>query len=116
MKKVGLVFVVAVLVPSLALAWLAVRSLHDQQFVLERQQSLLFQGVTDSLAKQAADALDLHQSQFEAIVEEMYSQTPTGNVTKSFDAQLRAKWPIVDVGFVVTLSGNMLSPSPTSRP
>ena len=41
MKKVALVFVVAVLLPSLVLAWLAVRSLRDQQFLLERQQSLL---------------------------------------------------------------------------
>ena len=41
MKKVALVFILAVLLPSLVLAWLAVRSLHDQQFLLERQQSLL---------------------------------------------------------------------------
>ena len=41
MKKVALVFVMAVFVPSLVLAWLAVRSLRDQQFVLERQRSLL---------------------------------------------------------------------------
>ena len=39
MRKVALVFVVAVIVPSLVLAWLAVRSLRDQQFVIERQQS-----------------------------------------------------------------------------
>src|SRR5437868_614906 len=116
MKKVGLVFVIAVFVPSLVLAWLAVRSLHDQQFVLERQQSLLFQGVTDSLAKQAADSLDLRQSQFGALVEEMYSQAPVPTVTKTFDAQLRSKWPVVEVGFVVTLSGNIVCPSPTSRP
>src|SRR5437868_10508720 len=116
MKKVGLVFVIAVFVPSLVLAWLAVRSLHDQQFVLERQQSLLFQGVTDSLAKQAADSLDLRQSQFGALVEEMYSQAPVPTVTKTFDAQLRAKWPVVEVGFVVTLSGSIVCPSPTSRP
>ena len=112
MKKVGLVFAVAVFVPSLVLAWLAVRSLRDQQFVLERQQSLLFQGVTDSLAKQAADSLDLRQSKFGAMVEEMYSQPPAGSVTKSFDTQLRAKWSVVEVGFVVTLSGNIVCPSP----
>ena len=36
MKKVALVFVLAVIVPSLGLAWLAVRSVRDQQLVLER--------------------------------------------------------------------------------
>ena len=45
MKRVAIVFVVAVLGPSLALAWLAVRSLRDQQFLIERQQLLLYQGV-----------------------------------------------------------------------
>ena len=33
MKKVALVFVLAVFVPSLVLAWLAVRSLRDQQLI-----------------------------------------------------------------------------------
>src|SRR5437870_3485422 len=116
MKKVGLVFLLAVFVPSLVLACLAVRSLRDQQFALERQQSLLLQGITDSLAKQAADSLELHQSQFAAMVEEMYSLSSTGDVTKSFDPQLRSRWPLVEVGFVVTLNGNILSPVPSSRP
>ena len=49
MKKVALVFVLAVFVPSLVLAWLAVRSLRDQQFILERQQSLLYQGAAEVL-------------------------------------------------------------------
>ena len=62
MKKVALVFVLAVFVPSLVLAWLAVRSLRDQQIVLERQQSLLYQGVADSIAKQAQDAFAREES------------------------------------------------------
>ncbi len=48
MKKVALVFVLAVFLPSLVLAWLAVRTLRDQQFLLERQQSLLYQGIADA--------------------------------------------------------------------
>ena len=49
MKKVALVFVLAVFVPSLVLAWLAVRSLRDQQFAVERQQSLLYQAFSGAL-------------------------------------------------------------------
>ena len=49
MRKVASVFVLAVFVPSLALAWLAVRSLRDQQFVLKNKQALLYQTVADSL-------------------------------------------------------------------
>src|SRR5688572_3200890 len=51
MRKVALVFVLAVFVPSLVLAWLAVRSLRDQRLALERQQTLLYQQVADGLAK-----------------------------------------------------------------
>ena len=69
MKKVALVFVVAVLLPSLVLAWLAVRSLRDQQFLLERQQSLLCQQVTDALAQNISDYLAQQQQAFGAQVE-----------------------------------------------
>src|SRR5882762_2951586 len=69
MKKVALVFVVAVLMPSLVLAWLAVRSLRDQQFLLERQQSLLYQRVTDALAQNISDYLSQQQQDFSAQVE-----------------------------------------------
>ena len=69
MKKVALVFVLAVFVPSLVLAWLAVRSLRDQQFVLERQRSLLCQGVADSVAKEAANLLAEQQREFARQVE-----------------------------------------------
>lgn len=48
MKKVALLYIPAVFVPSLILAWLAVRSLRDQQFLLERQHSLLRQAVADA--------------------------------------------------------------------
>ena len=71
MKKVALVFVLAVLLPSLVLAWLAVRSLRDQQFLLERQQSLLDQRVTDTLAQNISDYLAQRQQEFAAQVESL---------------------------------------------
>ena len=57
MKKIALMFLLAVFVPSLLLAWLAVRSLRDQQMAIERQRWLLYQGVADTLAKEADDDL-----------------------------------------------------------
>ena len=75
MKKVAMVFVLAVFVPSLVLAWLAVRSLRDQQFVLERQRSLLYQGVADSVAKEAANLLAEHQREFARQVEAILGAT-----------------------------------------
>ena len=80
MKKVALVFVLAVFVPSLVLAWLAVRSLRDQQFILERQQSLLYQGVADAKAKEVQDALAEYQHSFVGQVAEPAGQArPEGD-------------------------------------
>lgn len=116
MKRVALLFVLAVFVPSLVLAWLSVRSLRDQQFVLERQQSLLLQGLADRLARDAEAYLDERQREFVAQVEAMLAESTTADLSRRFDDALRKAWPLADVGFVVTLSGNLLSPSPFGRP
>jgi signal transduction histidine kinase len=115
MKKVALVFVLAVLLPSLVLAWLAVRSLHDQQFLLERQQSLLCQHVTDALAQNIADYLAQQQQTFSAQVETLAAGKDALALAAEFDSELRAHWPLAEVGFCVTLSGRILSPSLNAR-
>lgn len=116
MKRVALLFVLAVFVPSLVLAWLSVRSLRDQQFVLERQQSLLLQGLADRLARDAETYLDERQREFVAQVESLMAESTPADLSRRFDDALRKTWPLADVGFVVTLSGNLLSPSPFGRP
>ena len=116
MKKVALVFVVAVILPSLVLAWLAVRSLRDQQFLLERQQSLLDQRVTDALAQNISDYLAQKQQEFSAQVESLAANRDAQTVAAQFDNQIRQRWPLAEVGFCVTLSGKILSPPPNSRP
>lgn len=115
MKKVAIVFVLAVLVPSLVLAWLAVRSLRDQQFVLERQQSLLYQNVADSLARDIDVLLAERQREFAAHVETILSERRDGDPAADFDDLLRARWPLADVGFLVSGGGQLLSPTPGSR-
>ena len=111
MKKVALVFVLAVFVPSLVLAWLAVRSLRDQQFVLERQQSLLYQSLADSVAKEAASLLAEHQREFARQVEAMLGENKATEVADSFDRRLRRDWRLADVGFAVSLDGQVYSPN-----
>jgi signal transduction histidine kinase len=115
MKKVALVFVVAVLLPSLVLAWLAVRSLRDQQFLLERQQSLLCQHVTDTLAQNVSDYLAQRQQEFSAQVESLLAGRDARTAAARFDSELRQRWPLADVGFCVTVSGQILSPAPNAR-
>jgi len=115
MKKVALVFVVAVLVPSLVLAWLALRSQRDLQFLFERQQSLLYQRVTDALATDIANRLAQQQQEFSAQVETLATGRDAREVAAQFDNQLRQSWPLAEVGFCVTLSGKILSPAATAR-
>lgn len=116
MKKVALVFVLAVLAPSLVLAWLAVRSLRDQQFLLERQQSLLDQRVTDTLAQNISDYLAQQQQAFSAQVESLAAAADPKILAAQFDEQLRQHWPLAEVGFCVTAAGKILSPLPNARP
>jgi signal transduction histidine kinase len=115
MKKVALIFVVAVLAPSLVLAWLAVRSLRDQQFLIERQQTLLDQRVTDTLAQTISDYLAQRQQEFGAQVENLVGNQDARTVGAQFDSQIRQRWPLAEVGFCVTAAGKILSPSPDAR-
>jgi signal transduction histidine kinase len=115
MKKVALVFVIAVLAPSLVLAWLALRSQRDLQFLFERQQSLLYQRVTDALATDIASRLAQQQQEFSAQVESLMADKDARTIAAQFDNQLRQRWPLADVGFCVTLSGKILSPAAAAR-
>jgi signal transduction histidine kinase len=115
MKKVAFVFVIAVLLPSLVLAWLAVRSLRDQQFLLERQQSLIDQHATDALAQNISDQLAQRQQEFAAQVESLAAAGDARTLAAQFDNQLRRRWPLADIGFCVTAAGKILSPLPNAR-
>jgi signal transduction histidine kinase len=111
-KKIALVFLLAVFVPSLVLAWLAVLSSRDQQLVLERQESLLCQGVADALAKDADAFLAQQQQDFDHEVEKLRAGPNPARLTTAFDDRLRAVWPQAEVGFVVTEGCILTCPSP----
>jgi signal transduction histidine kinase len=100
-----------VFVPSLVLAWLAIRSVRDQQIVVERQQSLLYQGVADALAKEGQNFLAGTQRDFAQQVEALLAESKPLDVANRFDEQLRQNWPLAEVGFVVSLDGQVISPS-----
>jgi hypothetical protein len=114
-NKAALIFVLAVLAPSLVLAWLAVRSLRDQQYLIERQQSLLLQDVADGLVGKIDAFLVERQREFASRVEILLGSHQPTEITAGFDDALRKDWPLASVGFVVTLDGEALAPSPSSR-
>ena len=117
MRKVALVFVIAVIAPSLVLAWLALRSLRDQEAVLERQQTLLYQGVTDAVAAKIRSQVDELRGDFRSEVAKLLQgTTDVGSAASRFDAELRRRWPVADIGFVVALDGDVLAPSMYAGP
>ncbi len=116
MRKVAIVFIITVLIPSLGLAWLAVLSLRDQQYSLERQEYLLYQGIVDKMAQEAAGYLDDQQQQFATQVELMLQEKQPVVLATSFDDGIRKSWPMAELGFAVSLEGRVHSPSLTGRP
>src|SRR5688500_5379046 len=110
MRKVAIIFVLAVFVPSLALAWLAIRSLRNQEFALERQRTLLYQGAAESTAKDLIVHLDTRRREFKALVEKLAGNQPPTKAAEAFDTRLRRIWRLAEVGFAVTVDGQMLAP------
>src|SRR5579862_9778928 len=100
MKKVALVFLLAVFVPSILLAWLALRSLRDQKVVIERQQALLYQTTADSLSRSVNDHIVQQERAFEQHVETFLAGGGARNAAR-FDETLTKEWPLAGVGFVV---------------
>ena len=111
MKKVALVFVLAVFAPSLVLAWLAVRSARDQQIIVTQQQTLLYQSVADALAKDVRDFVGEQQREFAQTVEGLRRTHSSGELASHFDTLCVQAFPAAEVGFAVNADGTVLSPS-----
>jgi signal transduction histidine kinase len=107
MRKFALIFVLAVFLPSVVLGWLALDSLRNQEFVFERQQELLLQGTSDTLAERIRGFLGEKLNEFGNQVDQLAS----GTEAVAFDERIRAIWPAARVGFVVTLEGKLVAPS-----
>jgi signal transduction histidine kinase len=109
-RKAGLLFIFAVLVPSLVLAWVALRSLRDQELILARQRSLLYQELAESVAKDALEVINGQQTLFAQKVELLRGNLTQSEIEQRFDLYLVRLLPTAKTGFVVGLDGEMLSP------
>src|ERR1700704_3767632 len=101
MKRYAIVFVLAVILPSVVLGWLALDSLRNQELVFERQQELLLQGVADRFAERVRDFFTEQLNDFSSRVDQVAEDPDKA----TFDERIRAAWPRAAVGFVVTLGG-----------
>ena len=114
MKKLAAVFVIAVLVPAIGLAWLATRSLRNQEIVVHSQRALLHQGATDALADDFNIFLDDVRSFYGVLLERLLSEVGTAELTENYDQILRSRWSQAGVGAAVSDEGDWFSPAVTS--
>jgi signal transduction histidine kinase len=111
MRRSAWIFLAAILLPSLVLAALAVRSARDQQVVLEHQQAVISQDITDALAKKIQDQLDNSRADFIQATQHLLAQSPSPEeLAGAFNQKLRRGWPLAEVGFAVDLNGAIHSP------
>src|SRR5262252_3886726 len=114
MRRSAWIFLAAILLPSLVLAALAVRSARDQQVVLEHQQAVISQDITDALAKKIQDQLENSRADFIQATQHLLAQSPSSeDLAGAFNQKLRRSWPLAEVGFAVDLNGAIRSPQAT---
>lgn len=116
MKKLTTLFLVAVLGPSLVLAWLATRSLKDQEMVMRDQIERRAEDMTATVAQDVNLFMDdvrlFYRQQVDDLVKEN-RKSPDTTWLKNFDQSIRSRWGQVKVGTVI--GGDGLAYFPSSK-
>lgn len=111
MKRIVLVLLLAILLPAVLLAGLALRSLRDQEVVVESQRTRLLQTGCDGLAERINRFLDDLRLFHEQLVEEIVSEEGD-RATSDFDALVRARWSQAAAATVVRDGNTLLTERP----
>jgi len=111
MRKSVWIFLLAVLIPSAVLGWLALRSAEEQKIILERQTTELYQRETESLAAAARAVIDEQRRDFAEAVRALLSQASAADLAPDFTAKLPGVWSRRAVGFSLAGDGRVLSPT-----
>ncbi len=112
MKKSLLVLLLAVLLPSLLLGWLAWRGAQEQQIVLERRTAELYQQQTDNVATSARSLISEQRQAFAETLRQMLAGEAASTLASHFSTALRDRWTQPAIGFALDDTGRLLSPSP----
>jgi signal transduction histidine kinase len=111
MRRAAWIFLAAILLPCLVLAWLAVRSEQDQQVILQHQQAIIDQGVADSLAQNVRNQMDGVITDFVQTNQRMLATAGSPHeLAQGFNHKIREAWPLAQVGFAVDLQGTIYAP------
>ena len=111
MRKSLLVLLLAVLLPSLLLGWLALRTAQEQQIVLERRTAELGQREVDALAVAVRSLISAERTAFAEKLRELLAREGVTPLAAHFTEQLATAWPRKATGFVLAADGRLLSPN-----
>lgn len=111
MKRSIWLFFLAIVLPSVGLGWLALRSANEQQIILERRTAQLYQKETDAVASAARNLIDQERRAFAERVRQLLGTTSAPELARDFTAQLAKVWPRPAIGFALNADGNLVSPS-----
>ena len=111
MKKSVWIFLLAVLLPSVVLGWLALRSAEEQQIIFERRTAELYQKETESLAVTVRDTVESERRVFGETVRRLLAKSDADALALDFTNTLADAWPVKAVGFAINKEGKLVSPS-----
>ena len=111
MKRSIWIFLLAILLPSIGLGWLALRSANEQQIVLERRTAELYQKETDAVAGAARSLIEEERRAFADRVRQMLAGEAAPELARDFAAKLSRVWPRPAIGFALNAEGDLISPS-----
>jgi len=105
------IFLLAIVLPSIGLGWLALRSANEQQIILERRTAELYQKETDAVASAARSLIEDERRTFAEKVRQLLANAPAPELARDFAAKLSRAWPRPAIGFALSAEGNLISPS-----
>ncbi|MDF1861267.1 MAG: HAMP domain-containing sensor histidine kinase [Verrucomicrobiales bacterium] len=113
MKRIAVVFLISILIPALLLAALAIRSVRDQEVVINNQKVLVHQSTCDTIVADINLYLDDVRVFYGNTIEELAAERGESLVS-DFHEVITESWTQAAVGAVVSESGDVLSPGPDS--
>ncbi|MEO8353152.1 MAG: HAMP domain-containing sensor histidine kinase [Chthoniobacteraceae bacterium] len=111
MKRSIWIFLVAIVLPSIGLGWLALRSADEQQIILERRTAELYQKETDAVASEARGLIEEERRAFAERVRQLLANSSAPELARDFAAKLARAWTRPAIGFALSADGNLISPS-----
>ena len=111
MKRSIWIFLLAILLPSIALGWLALRSAGEQQIILERRTAELYQTQTEAVASAARALIDDERRAFSETVRQLVATEGASQLARDFAAKLASAWQRKAIGFAIGADGSLVSPS-----